>query len=427
MDLSTTILDATIEFTHQPFLKPLQLSSGLIESITEARATVRVSVAGHEATGRGSIYLSDLWAWPEPSLTHDQRDAVLRGVCETIAAQLPTLCGDAPAHPLELGLHLHHSVCETALFAQEPAIPALALAMCASPFDAALHDAVGQALQCSAFVFYDEPCTLPCADPYFADGNAARAIREVIQQPQEQLAAWLIVGAADKLPDAIRPWIEERGYHCFKIKLLAKDTAIDVARTVEIYRSARQCGLERVRLSVDSNEGNPDATSVLDYLTQLQATDAEAYAALEYLEQPTGRDITKHPYDWTEVNRHKPVLLDEGLTSLDLLDEARRQHWGGFALKTCKGHSFALVAAAWAHENGLLLTVQDLTNPGLAAIHSALFAAHLPSRNGIELNSPQYTPAANADWLPRLAPLLEPRDGQHTLTGVNAIGLGSTS
>jgi hypothetical protein len=73
----------------------------------------------------------------------------------------------------------------------------------------------------------------------------------------------------------------------------------------------------------------------------------------------------------------------------------------------------------------MILSLQDLTNPGLSAIHAALFAAHVPTINGVELNSPQFTPAANAPWLPRLAGLLEPRDGMHRLGDGPIIGLGS--
>ena len=166
---------------------------------------------------------------------------------------------------------------------------------------------------------------------------------------------------------------------------------------------------------MDTNEANPDAASVLDYLERLRSLDAEAFAALEYFEQPTARDILAHPNDWRPVTRLKPVLLDEGLTSLDILPEAVEQGWSGLALKTCKGHSFALVAAAWAREHGMPIALQDLTNPGYSMIHAALFAAHLPTVNGVELNSPQYTPDANSEWLPRLAGLFEPRDGLHRL------------
>ena len=71
--MKTTILDAKVEFVAQPFLHPLIISSGAITKLTEAVAEVRVRVAGREATGRGSIYLSDLWAWPDPAIAHERR------------------------------------------------------------------------------------------------------------------------------------------------------------------------------------------------------------------------------------------------------------------------------------------------------------------------------------------------------------------
>src|SRR4051794_16648478 len=100
----TRILDARVEFSDRPFIKPLRLSSGLITEITEARVAVTVRVDGREATGRGTIYLSDLWAWPDPAISHDVRDASLRRLCENIATNLSALCGNEPLHPLELGL-----------------------------------------------------------------------------------------------------------------------------------------------------------------------------------------------------------------------------------------------------------------------------------------------------------------------------------
>jgi len=104
---------------------------------------------------------------------------------------------------------------------------------------------------------------------------------------------------------------------------------------------------------------------------------------------------------------------------------AEEQGWSGIAIKTFRGHSFALAAAARAHERGMRLAAQDLTNPGIAAIHSALLAAHLPVFNGLELNSPQFTPEANADYLPRLSDLFEPTDGRHHVPAHTAEGLGA--
>lgn len=412
------VLAGRVEFVEQLFAKPLQISSGTITRITEARATVEVEVGGLRAEGRGSIYLSDLWAWPDPALGHGEKDAILRRLCGDMAAALPGLCG-APAHPLELGMRLHHAT------AHHPEVPVLATAMCASPFDAAVHDAAGQALGLSAFSFYEESFAVPSADVFFAGGSAVDAVRRMLRRPPaDGVAGWYLASATDDLGPAFEEWVR-RGYSCCKIKVLARDPREDAARTAAVHRRLRECGVRAPRLSVDSNEGNPDAQSVLDYLEILESTAPEAFAALEYLEQPTGRDIAEHAFDWREVARLKPVLLDEGLTDLSLLPIARSQGWSGLAVKTCKGHSFALCAAAWARENDMLVALQDLTNPGLAAIHSCLFAAHVPTINGVELNSPQFTPDANRNWLPRLDGLFRPADGRHTLPDFHPPGLGS--
>lgn len=418
----TQIQSASVEFIEQPFLKPLQISSGLITQATEARVAVTVRVGDLEGTGRGSIYLSDLWAWPGIAPDRIAKDQSMRELCRKIASSLDAFCGSEAAHPLELGLRLHHAVSG---LPATPDMPLLARAVCASPFDAAIHDAAGQAVGLSAFRFYETDSPIPSADQWFPRGGAVRGIRQALRPPVHSLNAWWLVSAKDDLENDVRPAILLNGISCFKIKILARDNADDAARTAEIYRAARGWGLTPA-LSVDSNEGNPDAANVLDYLERLEAHDPQAYAALAYLEQPTARDIEASPQDWQAVARRKPVLLDEGLTSLDLFPTAHKQHWSGLALKTCKGHSFSLAAAAWAKENNLLLSLQDLTNPGYSAIHSFLFGAHLATLNGVELNSPQYTPAANQPWLPELSSLFEPRRGLHRLDLTATPGLGSS-
>jgi L-alanine-DL-glutamate epimerase-like enolase superfamily enzyme len=428
-DIATTILSARVEFSDQPFIKPLVLSSGPIYSVTIAKTEVVVRVGQQEAIGHGSIALSDLWAWPEPTLSHDQRDQALRALCQKIANNLQMLCGGEPAHPIELGLRLHNSVCETPSHNAESTGPnpsLLAKAMCLSPFDAAVHDAVGHALKRSAFTFYEEDQLIPASDHLFAGSSTCAVIRSMLNtRPVEKFSAWVIVGKGDDLNSDILPWVNDRQYGCFKLKLQGTDNTEDVRRVIEVYRAAKAWGLKHVRISVDSNEANPDADSVLEFLLRLRGEDVGAFNALEYLEQPTGRDITRDRYDWQAVTKLKPVLLDEGLTSLDLLPLAVEQGWSGLALKTCKGHSFALVAAAWAHRRGMMLAMQDLTNTGWSAIHAALFAAYVPTINGVELNSPQFMPLANEPWLPRLTALFEPCNGIHHIPDVKSYGLGS--
>jgi L-alanine-DL-glutamate epimerase-like enolase superfamily enzyme len=301
----------------------------------------------------------------------------------------------------------------------------LARILCASPFDAAIHDAAGIALGISSFSFYDAPAPVPIADPHFPGSGACAAIRECLRPPARELNAWWVVGKDDSFEDEVGPAVR-RGYRGFKLKIMGRDPAADARRIAEVHRAVVRLGASDPRLVADSNEANPDAASVRDMLERLRSMDAGAYGALDYLEQPTARDIVAHRHDWREVSRLKPVMLDEGLTGLDLLEEARSQGWGGLALKTCKGHSFSLACAAWAKRCGMRVSIQDLTNPGLALLHAALFAAHVPTCNGVELNSPQYTPAANAAWLPRLPDLFEPKGGLHRIPDPIPPGLGSS-
>src|SRR5690606_34671414 len=260
---------------------------------------------------------------PRGNLDHSAKDRILRALCVDYAGDLFALCGGEQHHPLELGLRLHEAVArEAASSPDEP--PVLARVMCASPFDAALHDAVGLALDRSSFELYADAVEIPSADHYFSDG-AIPAIRRVLGKPVSRLEAWWIVGAHDSIEKDVFPAIQNGGYFCFKIKLLGKDNDADIARTVEVYRGARNAGVANPRISLDSNEANPDSESVLDFLLKLHEADPEAFASVEYLEQPTSRDISHHRFDWHQVVQIKPVFLDEGLTGPELFQEAVSQ------------------------------------------------------------------------------------------------------
>jgi L-alanine-DL-glutamate epimerase-like enolase superfamily enzyme len=417
------IFEADVSFRSQRLATPLKLSSGPIRELTQATVSVVGAVDGRHATGCGTIYLSDLWAWPDDSLSHENRDAALRQLCERLAQDIPQRFRNVRLHPIELGLQLHHLACFDIVSDINP--PVLARAMCASPFDAAIHDAAGYALGRSAFALYEDTVELRSADTYFPEGGACSAIHSVIQRPRFELAAWYVVGVDEALETTLVPAIRRHGYRCFKLKLTGRNNELDVARTSEVYRVANASGASHVRLTVDTNEANLSVESVVDYLERLKEVDSDAIAALAYLEQPTSRDIRNQAFDWRPVTKYVPVMIDEGLTDLDVLAEARRQGYSGLALKTCKGHSMLLVCAAWAHRHGMTISLQDLTNPGIALIHAALVGAHLPTINGAELNSPQFTPAANDAYVTRLPELFIARNGIHRVPRAIPAGLGS--
>jgi len=126
----------------------------------------------------------------------------------------------------------------------------------------------------------------------------------------------------------------------------------------------------------------------------------------------------------SEVARIKPVVVDEGVTDLDDLDLAFKLGWSGIGLKTCKGHSSSLLYVAKARDAGKVVTVQDLTNPGRALVHSAGFAARIDTLMGVEYNSRQYLPHAAPDVRRRHQGLFEVRDGQVSTTTLTSLGLG---
>jgi len=80
---------------------------------------------------------------------------------------------------------------------------------------------------------------------------------------------------------------------------------------------------------------------------------------------------------------------------LAALEYAAQLGWTGPALKTCKGHSAALLEIAWCHLTGHPYTMQDLTNPNIGAVQAAGLAARCEALNGVELNVMQFVPASS--------------------------------
>ena len=72
----------------------------------------------------------------------------------------------------------------------------------------------------------------------------------------------------------------------------------------------------------------------------------------------------------------------------------------------------------------MLLMVQDLTNPMLAAIPHVLLAAHVGTIRGVECNAPQFYPAASLENEKRHPGLYERRNGIVDLSTLRGDGFG---
>ena len=435
-------------FTDEQFRVPLKFGTGVIRAITSM--TVRAKVenrSGKTGEGYGNILLSDIWAFPSATLSHELRDRAMRLMGQQFCEHL--LSTSRFGHPVDLYMSAKPQLDAIAedvkahLRIDEP-VPALTGLVVASPTDAAVHDAFGQANDICCYDGYGAEFMAQDLSEWCGPRFAGKYIQEYLRPAyRPRLPIFHLVGGMDKLtvgeitgddpddgvPVSLDQWIERDGLRCFKVKLCGNDTDWDVERTCEVARVIQatydQLGIgEPFYLSTDSNEMNESPQTVLDYLHKLREASPVAYEQLLYLEQPTERDLSDHRFDMSEVSKLKPVVVDEGVTDVEKLTLAQELGWSGVGLKTCKGHSSSLLYVAKAKEAGMVMTVQDLTNPGRSLLHSVGLAARTDTLMGVECNSRQYLPWAEPDFRARHESLFTVVDGHVGTQTIGAIGLG---
>ena len=401
---TTDIRAETVEvtFDDERLSVPLHLSKGVIEAITYATVTVQARTRGGTAVqGTGAILLSDVWAFPAPDLTHEEKDRLMRRLCRAIAAWLQD---DPYEDPIEKGIRLEQAAVELAaqLADEEPLLqntpmPRLAVLNCMAPFDAALHDAWGAALSVPLYAAYTADNLNQDLSAWLGADFAGRYPADYLGPRRRALSVQHVVGFNDALtpaeadsqqpapadlPADLTTWIERDRLRYLKLKLRGQSPAEDAARLIEVHTVAAQA-MESAgvaggpRLSVDPNEAYLEAAMMLEILDRVAAEKPQVLAALDYVEQPTPRDLGAYTDTLHDVAARVPVVVDESLDDLDNLDWIHRLGWSGLAVKTCKGHTHSLLAYCWGRHHRLYLTLQDLTNPGLALVHSANFCAHL--------------------------------------------------
>ena len=181
-----------------------------------------------------------------------------------------------------------------------------------------------------------------------------------------------------------------------------------------------------MKLSFDFNEQCPNEDYVLDLLERIERLSPPSFERLQYIEQPTPRDLTQR----TEMTVHRiarlrPVVIDESLTDPESLKLARQRGYTGLALKAYKGQSECLIMAAAGAEYKMFTCVQDLTCIGGSFLHSAAVAGHIPGVAAIEGNGRQYCPAGNEAYMKQYAPMFRVRYGTVPTELLDGPGLGS--
>ena len=310
-------------------------------------------------------------------------------------------------------------------------IPKLCALVVASAFDLAIHDAFGKVNEVNAYRAYGPEYMDRDLSHYLGEDFKGEWLDRYLRTgPASHLHLYHSVGASDPLdspdrgpavedglPQTLAEWIAAEGLTHFKVKLNGGDLGLDVDRIVDIERVVSAClrkrGGREWKYSLDFNEGCRDVDYLLDFLKEIERRAPSVTARLQYVEQPTSRNLAGPPRILLHrAAREVPLVADEALVDLDSLRLARQVGYSGVALKTCKGQSQSLLLAAAAQKYGAYLCVQDLTCPGLSLVHSAGLAAHLPGVHALEANSRQYIPSANRRWKSKFPSLFRITDGR---------------
>lgn len=401
---------------------------------------------GRRGVGRGSMPMANAWAWPSSLVSSEQALGAMLAFADQMTDAFRA-CRDV-GHPLDLthGLASQHASVTREIVAKlglaEP-LPRLAELVASSPLEAALYDAYGQTLQENSYNLLGSDYVTHDLSHYLnADFRGEYLDRYTLRTPKPRMPLYHLVGALDPLtaadvarpvgdglPEHLEEWIPYNGLTHLKIKLAGDDLPWDVARVAAVERAAvaaqARRGCSAWNYSLDFNEKCANVQYVLDFLGHLQEQAPAALERVQYIEQPTHRDLRRFPENRMHAAaRIKPVVIDESLVDFESLLLAREQGYSGVALKACKGHSEALLMGAAAQKYGLFLCVQDLTCIGASFLHSASLAARIPTIVAIEGNGRQYCPAGNRGWDQRFPGMFRITDGTVATSELVRHGLG---
>jgi len=439
---------ASLAFEPLAYRTPIKFGGRVIEKgfLANVTLTVESRDGKKHATGFGSMPVGNIWAWPSDRVSADRTEAAMKQFAEEIV-ELGSECTEH-GHPLDLSYHLSaeydhtaKTLCQKLKLAES--LPELAQLVAASPFDAALHDAYGRLHGINSYdaltskfmnhdlaYYLDKQFTGEYLDKY------------TLREPKPRMPLYHLVGALDPLTDAdvkkkvgdglpetLTQWIPYNGLTHMKIKLAGDDFKWDVDRVLAVDQVAtlvqEKRGCKTWFYSLDFNEKCANVDYVIDFLKKIREQAPAAFDRVQYVEQPTSRDMKAHPEQkMHQAAELKPVVIDEGLINYDALLLSREMGYTGVALKACKGHTESLLLGAAAQKFGLFLCVQDLTCPGYSFLHSASIAARIPGIAAIEGNSRQYCPGPNKPFAKRFPGMFDIKDGTVETGLLNGPGLG---
>jgi L-alanine-DL-glutamate epimerase-like enolase superfamily enzyme len=442
------IEDISLRFEECAFRTPLKFARTVVDRqiMLTMDCTVRTAT-GKEAKGFGTLPLNYTFTFPSTKLSHDARQGAMKALAEEIAK----VTGGYKefAHPIDINwalapLYVRAAADVSRQLHLADAIPKLCTLVTAGAFDAAIHDAFGKAHGLNCFHTYG-PEFMDHDLSYYLGGEYKGEYPDkyVRSEPKARMPLCHLISAIDPieesentnpvrdgLPETLPEWINHNGLTYFKIKLNGGDLKWDVERMLHIEEvtaeTQKKRGVKDWAYVPDFNEKCPNVEYYLTFLRRLKEKMPVGFKRIEYVEQPTHRDLKAHPENaMHEAARLCPVVIDESVIDVDSVLLARKMGWSGAVVKSPKGLTHMILIAAVAGKQKMLVAGGDMTCPGAALVQTASFQARLPGVTSIEANARQFLPAANKAWEARFPGLFRITDGMIRTAALTNPGLGA--
>jgi L-alanine-DL-glutamate epimerase-like enolase superfamily enzyme len=430
------------------FRAPLKFARAVVDRQTmlTVECTVRTG-SGKLARGFGTLPLNYTFSFPSKKLSPAARLQAMKALAEEIAQV--TRAYQEFAHPIDINWELAPRYLKAAamvsrrLHLADP-IPKLCTLVTAGAFDAAIHDAFGKAHGVNCFHTYGTEFMTHDLSHYLgADYRGEYPSRYIRKEPKARMPLCHLISAVDPieasdntnpirdgLPETLPEWITYNGLNHLKIKLNGADLKWDLERMLHIDRVTAQTqkkrGVRHWAHVPDFNEKCPNVDYYLTFLRRLKEKAPACFRRIEYVEQPTHRDLKAHPENvMHEAAKLCRVVIDESVIDIDSVLLARRMGWTGAVVKSPKGLTLMLLIACVAGKQKIFLAGGDMSCPGAALVQTAGFQARVPDVSSVEANARQFLPAANKGWERRFPGMFRITDGMVRTTELTKPGLGA--
>jgi L-alanine-DL-glutamate epimerase-like enolase superfamily enzyme len=442
------IEDMSSSYEDYLYRAPIKFGGSVVDRATllNVNCVVRTA-AGQVGKGFGSMPLGNVWSFPSKTMSYE----TTLGAMKALAEEMVRITGRYKefGHPIDINWALEPLYLKAAADISErlhlsTPIPKLCTLVTASAVDAAVHDAFGKVHGLNCYHTYGPEFMSHDLSHYLGPEYKGQYPSQYIrQEPKPRMPLYHLVSAVDPidesdipkrindgLPETLAEWINYNGLTHLKIKLNGDDPVWDVERVLRVDKvttaTEKKRGVKNWVYSLDFNEKCPNVDYLIKFLETVKEKSPSGYERIQYVEQPTARDLKAHPENVVQqAAKLRPVVIDESLTGVEELLLSRKMGYSGAALKACKGQSHMMIIGSLAERQKIFLCVQDLTCPGASLIQSASLAAHVPGVAAIEANARQYMPAANKAWEKRFPGVFHITDGTMDTSGLNKPGLGA--